>query len=294
MFVRDPGIVVADEAMESNPRYILPLHRNRPENGGHATPNNGFATALWHEGNHAAKAMAAYYAEKDEPLYLKGTLEGGNVVQDPSRKKIFVGINFADYLNHHAERPNEAERQRYQESFDLAVKGLQEMMERPEYTLPDGSHYEVIPLRMKDETAQQFYHLDGAFACLPSGQILWCRELFTNEAQLQVERQVGRDNLIQVSKEDAAKGALNFITVGKRIITPHVPEKLAETLEGIGYEVVTPKSSGLKEGQWMFQKMGAVRCATMKITPDFGYPHEKGIGQKHQRIAEMEGAGHLL
>jgi N-dimethylarginine dimethylaminohydrolase len=118
------------------------------------------------------------------------------------------------------------------------------------------------------------YHLDGCLGILPNGKAVLCPEVLSKTGKLDIERRLGRDNIIEISKEEAGKGATNFITVGDHVITPFASDRLKSWFKEQGFETVDPPSQGLKEGSWMFAKMGSVRCATLKLTTDRGFTPE--------------------
>lgn len=137
----------------------------------------------------------------------------------------------------------------------------------------------VVPLSIKDTHAKTFYHLDGALGALPTGQVVVCLEVFNRASQERIKKEVGEENLIRISQEEAMMGATNFITVGSNIITPYASSRLKQQLHGLGYTVIDPTAANLMPGDWMFGEMASVRCATLKVTEDMGFPNQQETGK---------------
>lgn len=216
--------------------------------------------------------------------HIYGTMEGGNVVIDPKRHKIFVGTSIRVCLRDKGPNPpTDADKERYLGFEQRAINELQALLKTPEMQLEGGGHYEVVPLRISDATCSRFYHLDGCLNVLPTGQVVVYPGAFTKTAMLALEGAVGKGSIMAIAEEDAVKGATNFITVGDAIITPHASARLGKDFQQLGYKVVQPTDMGLTEGSWMFNAGAAVRCATLKVTPDRGYPAERALGKGREQ-----------
>lgn len=280
MFVRDPGIIITDTAM-ANPCYILPVH---DATEGHHTKNDLLAKALWKEGKAICKTLEANKQWGGATAISRienvlGTSEGGNAVCDPKHKMLFMGVSNVECFHDCGRDASDDQKTRYKASLRRAISEVQEKLNRPEAALKDGSHYTVTELEIRDEYCKDFYHLDGVLGILPTGHAVVFKEALTSASLLMLERALGRNNIIGISQQDAQQGATNFITVGDTIVTPFASDTLRKTFAELGYKTIAPTDVGLKAGSWMFNEGGAVRCATLKITPDHGYPLERALSK---------------
>lgn len=238
---------------------------------------------------------------------IPGRVDGGNMIYDPSRHVLFVGVSNYHHVTLHApdnwrtqtdaqgvkrrvacdpiENVPPELRQDYVRARIRYAEPTREWLSAAREKMPaatvDGVEkpLQIVPLFMPDKDIKTFYHLDGVFNMLPSGQAVACPSVMSKAALHRVERIVGKDKIFAVSEQDAARGATNFITVGTHVITPYASDTLKKQLAGLGYNVVDPPAVGLPSGAWRFSDGAFVRCATLKMTPDMGYPQaEKNRG----------------
>ena len=217
---------------------------------------------------------------------IHGSAEGGNLVSDPSRNVLYWGVNNRNHMREllmkghdfhpfwrafeyrpHAERVNRLKRAK--PSAEALMRANDVLTTAPQMQ-QDGNPMRILPMFTKDEHAVEFYHLDGALGVLPGGQMVACTPVLSRVSQRVLEAS-GAD-IYPLSIEEARDGATNIITVGNRIITPSAPSGLKRFYEEHGYEVIDPRSVGLSEGSWQFGPMAGPRCATLKLTPDHGFP----------------------
>jgi len=210
-----------------------------------------------------------------QPRDVPGVLEGGNVVSHPVRQMYFVGITHDEaqgYLHAFGFTQNFSSGEERTKIYNREKRYHAPFYLKANKALASETQKKVIPLYVKPEYANEFFHLDGALGVLPTGQAVVCKEVFSRTALAALETYIGRENMIGISLDDARRGATNFITVGGYVITNYASAALKETLAEIGYRAVDPTAVGLEPGAWMFGPMGAVRCATLKLTEDRGFP----------------------
>lgn len=206
---------------------------------------------------------------------LGGRLDGGNIVPYIPGGVLFAGVthNDAKHATHAIQRmlghiPDADLQLLYRRKQSEHLPSHLEAS----HALQSQTGRCVVPIHVRSEHTGQFYHLDGALGVLPSGEAVVCREVLGHAALGLLDKYIGRERIIPVSREEALKGAANLITVGAHVIAPYAPLSMREALGNRGYTVLTPKDVGLAEGAWMFAPMGGVRCATLKITGDKGFP----------------------
>lgn len=234
---------------------------------------------------------------------LPGAVEGGNVVYDQHRHLMFVGVNNfrQQFLPvEMSRREVEIDGERYLERYDpnqfirpeakhrLFKERLKAAQPHAEWIsaardrfgqddmTPNGKDkIRVVPLFIPDAELADFFHLDQVFNMLPSGQAIVYRPALSKAANHLIDKHIGKNNVIEVGRKDVMNDAINFITVGDRIITPYASDDLKKQFTKLGYTVIDPVTAGLYPGAWTYGeqgKGGAVRCLTLKLTPDHGFP----------------------
>lgn len=218
---------------------------------------------------------------------LKGHVDGGNLVYDAHRNILFWGVSNAEHVTQKA-----ALTQKYPallqagklHAYDVnnriklarpmgdALKQAGEAFSKEPMLEKDGQPFRIVPIFIPDGVSPTFYHLDGVFGMLPSGEAIVCEELLGRAARRALEKTIGKEHIFLVSENEARAGATNFITVGNHVITPYASKMLKHYLAERGYDVIDPPAAGLPHDAWMFGPMGAVRCATLKVTEDMGFP----------------------
>lgn len=285
----NPHVGERDRIYPRDPLIVL-TEGDRP----YICPTQVIADGLGDEANEIVAQLKAQPGMGFGPM-IKGNIEGGNLVADARRGLLFLGVNnqvqafvhgfgkAPDYqslqarvgdCDPHHRRELHRERRYYGKHQREWIEDARDASKRG--ALRDGRMpYQLVTLFMKDEYAQDFYHLDGAFNVLPTGEAVVCRAVLSRAALHRIDTIFG-DRQIEVPLEDAYKGACNFITVGHHVIVPHSPPALRAAMETLGYAVITPEQVGLPEGAWMFSERAGPRCASLKLTPDYGFPdHEK-------------------
>lgn len=92
----------------------------------------------------------------------------------------------------------------------------------------------VVPLEL---ASARFYHLDTCFCPLAGGKVLFYPSAFTPDAIAAIHAQVGPEDRIEATDEDAAAFCVNAVNVGRHIIMAKAPESLRARLTGLGYNL---------------------------------------------------------
>lgn len=234
-----------------------------------------------------ADAVAqALRAEGIPSLPMKGAADGGNLVYNPASNVLYWGVNNRHHLREleakgdsfhpfwraekHKPRAEKLNRIAHMRADAQGLGVASDVLDgRPELAAQEKP-FRIQPMFTTDAHASEFYHLDGALGVLPSGQMVACTEVLGRAARRTLEAS-GAD-IYPVSLEEAREGATNFITVGQHVITPHASPGLKRFFARHGYETIDPPAAGLEEGSWQFGPMAGPRCATLKTTPDLGFP----------------------
>jgi N-dimethylarginine dimethylaminohydrolase len=85
--------------------------------------------------------------------------------------------------------------------------------------------------------SSRFYHLDTCFVPLSGGEILYYPRAFSKMAQAAIRDHVPADALIEASDEDAARFAVNAVSIGRDIVMAEPTARLADELKERGYSV---------------------------------------------------------
>jgi N-dimethylarginine dimethylaminohydrolase len=114
----------------------------------------------------------------------------------------------------------------------------------------------VVPLQLVDP---RFYHLDTAFCPLPSGEVIYHADAFSDEARAAIAARVSESRRIVLGKEEAAQFSANAACIGRTIVMSRCSDALRKRLERRGYQVVaTPLDSFLQSG-------GSAACLTLRL-----------------------------
>lgn len=233
---------------------------------------------------------------------IDGSFEGGNLVYDPAKRLLFVGLShhhflkspeLASYLEMGADA-SERMQADMQKNIAPQVRGLALLKQKiqeieAQNGVPRDQRIQVVPLFIPDEKAHAsdgecFYHLDGALGILPNGKAMACPAAFTAphpatgdevpNASFRKLRRIYGDALFEVTQEEAKKGATNFITVGSTVIPTFANQRLREFFEGCGFTVSASTDQKIpgSSDDWLFNSMAGVRCATQKLTADMQFP----------------------
>lgn len=116
---------------------------------------------------------------------------------------------------------------------------------------------QVVPIELVDD---RFYHLDTCFCPLNDGSVMLYRPALGDNSFKHIETIFGKDNIIEVSEEDALNFACNAVNVDKQVITNYVSDELRMKLITRGFEVITtPMSEFIKSG-------GGCKCLTLQLS----------------------------
>lgn len=233
---------------------------------------------------------------------IQGKFEGGNVIFDPSENTLYWGTN-----NYHklwemvqqgqdwepkakwAKEELAAEFARRAMPYDAALGSARDNLESCAGLKKNDKPLRIVHVPMPDawvapvegDPVRGVFHLDGALNFLPTGEAMLCEPMLPHSVTAALNHKVQ----FHITPEEASRGATNFITVGKHVITPYASEAMKEFFQEAGYTVIDPPSVGLPEGAWRFGHYAGVRCATLKTTPDLEYPVQAAAG--HLREPEM-------
>ncbi len=104
----------------------------------------------------------------------------------------------------------------------------------------------------------RYYHLDTCLCVLSGGEIVWYPPAFT-EASRALLRTLAADALIEVDEADAARFAVNAVSIGRDVVLCHASPVLRERLEARGYRVhVVALDAFNRSG-------GAAYCLTLRL-----------------------------
>lgn len=93
---------------------------------------------------------------------------------------------------------------------------------------------EVVPLQLVDP---RFYHIDTCLSPLPRGEVMLVPEAFSPDGMAEIRKRVPADQLIELSREDAASFAANAIVLGDDIVLSKCSAPLRRRLAERGYWV---------------------------------------------------------
>lgn len=248
---------------------------------------------------------------------IDGVVDGGNAVFDPAQRILYVGHNHhfaADYnlpafsnaydksrlsrdyvakLGAGRHLPeNRAlvnEEIGYSYPYRLGFEGIDAQVARINARLPEGEQkIRVVRLFIpnekaveRDEGGNHFYHLDGCLGILPSGQAVVCMSALGKASQHQIRKYFPPEMRLEISEAEAKLGATNFITVGNHIVTPYASPAMQDFYAKAGYETKTQASHPLdRKPEWLTGPMASVRCLTLKLSEDKGFPAIPCAGQQ--------------
>lgn len=169
-----------------------------------------------------------------ETRRVKGAwFEGGNIIQHPASRTIFIGLD-----------------PRF--GPDKSPEILQEAIRK--YT---DSGYTVIPVPLinyRDPKKSPrlnntyLYHLDtGMSEALPNGEVLLSPDVTDKATLSKIFARVGKANIILLEPADSLSYAANMMVVNKTIISTRMSVSLREKLETRGYQVMEGKDFGLDQ-----------------------------------------------
>jgi N-dimethylarginine dimethylaminohydrolase len=114
----------------------------------------------------------------------------------------------------------------------------------------------VVPLQLADP---RFYHLDTAFCPLPSGDVIYHADAFTDEGRTAIAARVAESKRVVLSETEATLFSANAVCVGRTIVMSRCSEALRKRLARRGYEVIaTPLDTFLQSG-------GSAACLTLRL-----------------------------
>lgn len=160
----------------------------------------------------------------------------------PCGNYLFMGTGFRTDIEAHEFVRN---------TFDYQVVSLQ--------TIPylDSNNQPVIN-KITGWADSFFYDIDLALSVISTDTIAWCPDAFTPESQSKVHQIPIKK--IEVSYQEATEGfACNLVSNGETIVMSSNAPKLKNTLEKLGYKVLTPEIKELAKGG------GYIRCTTLTL-----------------------------
>ncbi len=114
----------------------------------------------------------------------------------------------------------------------------------------------VVPLQLADP---RFYHLDTAFCPLPSGDVIYHADAFTDEGRTAIAARVAESKRVVLSEAEAAQFSANAVCVGSTIVMSRCSDPLRKRLSRRGYDVAdTPLDTFLQSG-------GSAACLTLRL-----------------------------
>ncbi len=160
----------------------------------------------------------------------------------PCGEYLFMGTSFRTDAEAHDFVKN---------TFDYKVVSLQ--------TIPylDSNNQPVInPITGWPDSF--FYDIDLALSVISTDTIAWCPDAFTPESQRKVHQIPIKK--IEVSYKEATEGfACNLVSNGETVVMSSNAPKLKNTLEKLGYKILTPEIKELSKGG------GYIRCTTLTL-----------------------------
>jgi N-dimethylarginine dimethylaminohydrolase len=160
----------------------------------------------------------------------------------PCGNYLFMGTSFRTDIEAHEFVRN---------TFDYQVVSLQ--------TIPylDSNNQPVIN-KITGWADSFFYDIDLALSVISTDTIAWCPDAFTPESQSKVHQIPIKK--IEVSYQEATEGfACNLVSNGETVVMSSNAPKLKNTLEKLGYKVLTPEIKELAKGG------GYIRCTTLTL-----------------------------
>ena len=169
-----------------------------------------------------------------------GHFDGGNTIVYPKRKIVFFGMTVADIS-----MPDNIA------TFKAFEKTLKETAGEEWQAFPvplQEMNTETMRVAEKLMRAGQFvpYHLDlGMSEPLTRGEVLMYPDITDPESYNRMKEIIGEDNIIPITREEAADGSAGCICNGNVLIMSKVSDRLRSILEDKGYTVITAKDFGL-------------------------------------------------
>jgi N-dimethylarginine dimethylaminohydrolase len=115
---------------------------------------------------------------------------------------------------------------------------------------------EAIPMELVNP---RYYHMDMALVPLSGGEIVYHPGAFSAEGQAYIADRAGRENLIAVPEEDAARLSVNLVNLGRDIVLATASDRYQAMVEERGYKMHRlPISSFSKSG-------GSAFCLTLRL-----------------------------
>lgn len=176
--------------------------------------------------------------------------EGGNVVFDHKRKRVYAGVPTPD---------------------DLTIKEIAAHMaeDHANYQAWLGQlGYEAVGIPVPMESGRNAYHLDTFLAALPKGDMIfnsnWLPPAFNQYCELMFQRLGIRNEEFIVIPQSAKDQLLtNVVPIGEnKIILTTDNAGMGRVLQRRGYEAVMPSSMGLEGIDWN-QNSAGPRCLTL-------------------------------
>jgi len=120
---------------------------------------------------------------------------------------------------------------------------------------------EAVSLELADA---RFYHLDTALCALPTGELIYYPEAFTEAGLREIEARVEPSGRLALTHEEATQFAANAVYLDGCVLMSRCSERLRRELEGRGIEVIeTPLDAFWRSG-------GSACCLTLRLDHSSG------------------------
>ena len=241
VYTRDRYVMIGDTAYLPDPQELQDLSYK----GVHWLSEKGAKGYI----GEVAQVEKALKERGVKTVTVKGAwFEGGNVVRHFSSRTIFAGIHGA------------------WSSEDSAQRLLAAINET------QAEKWKLQPVLLTNYPAM--YHMDtGMSEELPNGEVMLSSLVTDKETYQKICDIVGAENVIDLSKDEAARLATNVIDVGDTLVMTGNCKDLREKLTDKGYTVIMPDDYGQSSFEF---GLGGVHC----MTNDLRQPRRK---QKAQR-----------
>jgi N-dimethylarginine dimethylaminohydrolase/ribosomal protein L31E len=188
--------------------------------------------------------------------------EGGNVVYDPKRDVIYLGIS------------SQAREIDHSENSEIAA-------------LHKATGKRVIPISLPNT---EYYHLDTMMAVLPGGEVIVAPKGTDKQSMALVQAMTPEKDLFLID-DPQHQLKTNIVLVENTILANAIDDDLCTTLTERGYKVIEGSGRASGDTGREFRMMnGGLRCAVQKITPDKA-PEPKKAEEKPLKLKEGDGCG---
>ncbi len=149
---------------------------------------------------------------------VKGAwFEGGNIVQHPQSRTLFMGI----------------EPGRDTDSATALIDAVNTHSAQ-------GARYAMVAVPMTGYDPQGIYHLDLALSeQLPGGKVLFDRSITDDHTAEKIAETFGQQNIIPITNEEAISGAANILLVNQTAVLTREMPRVQDMLEQAGIRTLS-------------------------------------------------------